>query len=142
MAVVDHLAVTVDDIDRAVAQLHPVMQALGYTRHHSGQESWWRGEGLVEILLYPAREAGTGPHAHGRVGWQHLAYGVATRSEVDELHAIAVANGFTVVGAPKVYPRFSPRYYAAFVETVDGIRLEFVFNPPPDAAPPTPEEHP
>ena len=28
------------------------------------------------------------------------------------------------------YPRFTDRYYASFVEDDNGIRLEFVYNPP------------
>lgn len=31
---------------------------------------------------------------------------------------------------PKLYPRFTERYYASFVENDDGIRIEFMFNPP------------
>jgi hypothetical protein len=32
--------------------------------------------------------------------------------------------------APKPFPRFNDRYYAPFVEDDNGIRLEFMHNPP------------
>lgn len=35
------------------------------------------------------------------------------------------------VRVPKDYPRFSARYYASFVEDDNGIRIEFMHNPPP-----------
>lgn len=130
MATFDHLGITVDSVPAASAQFHPVFEALGYVRAHDAEDhAYWRKPGEPEILLYPAREAGTGPHEHGRVGWQHLAYAVDSRAEVDRLHDIAVAAGWTQVRAPKEYPRFTERYYAAFVEDANGIRLEFLHNP-------------
>jgi catechol 2,3-dioxygenase-like lactoylglutathione lyase family enzyme len=129
VATLDHLGITIEDLDRSVAQFDPVMTALGYTREDAdGSVSWYQGE--QEIILFPAREPGTGPHVHGRVGWQHLAFAVDSRAEVDRLHAIALAAGWTAVRDPKPYPRFTDRYYASFVEDDNGIRLEFLHNPP------------
>ena len=46
---------------------------------------------------------------------------------------LALDAGWTAVREPKDYPRYSHRYYASFVEDADGIRLEFMYNPPKDA---------
>lgn len=130
MATFDHLGITVDDVLAASAQFAPVLEALGYTRGHVAEDlAYWRKQDEPELLLYPAREQDTGPHEHGRVGWQHLAYAVDSRDDVDRLHDIAIAAGWTAVRAPKEYPRFSERYYAAFVEDANGIRLEFMHDP-------------
>lgn len=130
MATFDHLGITVDSVPRASAQFDPVLKALGYTRAHDADDhAYWRKNDEPEILLYRAREEDTGPHQHGRVGWQHLAYAVDSRAEVDRLHDIAITAGRTIVRGPKEYPRFSERYYAAFVEDANGIRLEFMHNP-------------
>lgn len=130
MALLDHLGITVDDLPAAIAQFGPVLTALGYTRRDAdGSVSWDFGD-ETEIILYPAREADTGPHEHGRVGWQHLAFDIASREEVDRLHALALDAGWSEVRAPKEYPRFSARYYASFVEDDNGIRIEFAYNPP------------
>lgn len=64
----------------------------------------------------PAREPDTGPHQHGRVGWQHLAFAVESRGDVDRMHDIATGAGWAVIRDPKEYPRFTDRYYASFVE--------------------------
>lgn len=130
MAVFDHLGITVEDLGRGIAQFDPVMTALGFERTDAdGSVSWWR-EGEVELILFPARERGSGPHRHGRVGWQHLAFALDSRDDVGRLHAVAEDAGWTTVRAPKTYPRFNDRYYASFVEDDSGIRIEFMHNPP------------
>lgn len=133
MSLFDHIGISVDDLSRSIAQFDPVMQALGCTRQDADNGvSWYKGE--EELILMPAREPGTGPHRHGRVGWQHLAFAVDSRDEVDRLHTIAMDAGWTAVREPKPYPRFNDRYYASFVEDDNGIRLEFMHNPPREPA--------
>ncbi|WP_139418007.1 VOC family protein [Agromyces laixinhei] len=133
MRLLDHLGISVEDLPRSIAQFDPVMVALGCTRQDADNSvSWSKGED--ELILFPARETGSGPHRHGKVGWQHLAFPVGSREEVDRLHAIAVDAGWTSVRDPKVFTRFSDRYYASFVEDDNGIRFEFMFNPPKDVA--------
>jgi catechol 2,3-dioxygenase-like lactoylglutathione lyase family enzyme len=133
MALLDHLGITVEDLPRGIAQFHPVLEALGYTLGYEGPESAsWQNGTETELILRPAREPGTGPHRHGRVGWQHLAFDIPTRDEVDRLHRIALDAGWTAVRDPKPYPRFNERYYASFVEDDNGIRIEFAYNPPRD----------
>jgi catechol 2,3-dioxygenase-like lactoylglutathione lyase family enzyme len=130
MPLVDHLGITVDDLARGIAQFDPVLTALGFVREDADGSASWYTEGETELILFAAREPGTGPHRHGRVGWQHLAFAVDSRAEVDRLHAIALDAGWTAVRDPQTYPRFNERYYASFVEDDDGIRIEFMHNPP------------
>lgn len=134
MALLDHLGITVADLERGRAQFHPVLTALGY---RSGGEddhsiSWNNGD-ETEIILY-AWEETSEPHRHGRIGWQHLAFAMDSRDAVDRLHAVAREAGWSAVRAPKEYPRYTDRYYASFVEDADGIRIEFMHNPPRDPA--------
>ena len=135
MASLDHLGISVDHVPSASAQFDPVLRALGYSRAHDAPDhAYWRQDGQPEILLYPARENAEGPHEHGFVGWQHLAFAVDSRAEVDRVHAVAIEAGWSAVRAPKEYPRFTARYYASFIEDDNGIRLEIMHNPPRDAA--------
>ncbi|WP_439592255.1 VOC family protein [Microbacterium sp.] len=130
MTVFDHLGITVNDLARGIAQFDPVMQALGFGREDAAASvAWWR-EGEVELILFPAREPADERHVHGRAGWQHLAFATDSRAEVERLHAIALAAGWTEVRPPQVFPRFNERYFASFVEDDSGIRLEFMHNPP------------
>ncbi|MGV1034657.1 MAG: VOC family protein [Microbacteriaceae bacterium] len=125
--IVDHLGITVDDLDRSSAQFGAILGELGFERSEGdGSIAWWR-EGEPELILFAPRERGT--HVHGRVGWQHLAFEVGSRAEVDRLHGIAVDAGWTVVRSPRLFPRFNEQYYASFVEDACGIRIEFMHNP-------------
>ncbi|MFH8250436.1 VOC family protein [Microbacterium sp. B2969] len=130
MPLVDHLGMTVEDLPRSIAQFDPVLTALGFVRTDAAASVSWYADGETELILFPAREADTGPHVHGRVGWQHLAFSVDSRAEVDRLHDIALAAGWTAVRDPQLYPRFNERYYASFLEDDNGIRVEFMHNPP------------
>ena len=134
MPLLDHLGITVEDLPRAVAQFDPVLAALGMERTDGDTGVAWYVDDETELILFPAREPGTGPHRHGTVGWQHLAFAIDSREEVDRLHAVALAAGWSSVRDPKPYPRFNDRYYAAFVEDDSGIRIEFMFNPPKPTA--------
>ncbi|KZE94676.1 hypothetical protein AVP42_00603 [Agromyces sp. NDB4Y10] len=129
----EHIGITVDDLPRSIAQFDPVMQALGCTRQDADNSVAW-SLGEDELILFPAREPGTGPHRHGKVGWQHLAFPVDSRAEVDRLHQIATDTGWTAVRGPKLFPRFNDRYNPAFVEDDTVIRLEFMRNPPRESA--------
>lgn len=130
MPLLDHLGITVEDLPSAIAQWDPVLSALGFTRQDAdGSVAWDRGD-ETQLILFPTREPGREPHRHGRIGWQHLAFDIDSRDEVDRLHRIAVGAGWTAVRATKHYPRFNDRYYASFVEDANGIRIEFAFNPP------------
>lgn len=135
MALLDHLGISVLDVERARKQFHPVLTALGYSVGAEAEHgiSWHNGD-ETEFIIFPIRDdAEAVPHRHGEVGWQHLAFAVGSPDEVDRLHRIAMDAGWTAVREPKIYTRFSDRYYASFVEDESGIRLEFVHNPPRDA---------
>jgi catechol 2,3-dioxygenase-like lactoylglutathione lyase family enzyme len=135
MPVLDHLGVTVVDLPRGIAQFDAVLTALGF--EYEGQKddsAAWYKDDETEIIVFAPRDAGDADaHVHGRVGWQHLAFAVDSREEVDRMHRVAVAAGWSVVREPKIYTRFSDRYYASFVEDDSGIRIEFMHNPPRDA---------
>jgi catechol 2,3-dioxygenase-like lactoylglutathione lyase family enzyme len=130
MPLFDHLGITVENLPRAIAQFDPVLQALGLDRFDADESVSWYREGEVEFILFSARETDTGPHRHGRVGWQHLAFALDAPADVDRLHSVALDAGWAAVREPKLYPRFNDRYYASFVEDDNGIRIEFMHNPP------------
>jgi catechol 2,3-dioxygenase-like lactoylglutathione lyase family enzyme len=134
MALLDHLGITVLDLERGRAQFHPVLDALGYRSGYGDDHSFsWNKGDETELVLMAPRDAVPEPHRHGRVGWQHLAFAMSSRADVERLHAVALDAGWTPVQPPKEYPRFSDRYYASFVEDDSGIRIEFMHNPPREA---------
>jgi glyoxylase I family protein len=57
-------------------------------------------------------------------GLHHVAFTVETREDVDAAHEAAVAAGAGVLHPPRPWPRYHPRYYAAFFLDPDGFRVE------------------
>lgn len=132
MPLFDHLGLTVADLDMAVAQWDPVLSALGLETDGRELEGGvaWSNEHDTELILYRASDPRAEAHSVGRVGWQHLAFRLDSPTEVDRLHQIALQSGWISIREPKLFPRFTDRYYASFVEDQNGIRLEFMHNPP------------
>ena len=109
MALLDHLGITVGDLERGRAQFHPVLAALGYQSGGADDHSisWHNGD-ETEIILYTWDDDST-PHRHGRIGWQHIAFAVPTREQVEHLHAVALEAGWTAIREPKEYPGTAAR---------------------------------
>jgi glyoxylase I family protein len=57
-------------------------------------------------------------------GFHHVAFTVETPADVDSAFAAAVAAGAEVLHAPRRWPEYHPRYYAAFFLDPDGFRVE------------------
>lgn len=134
MPLLDHLGITIADLERGRAQFDPVLAALGFAAGYGDDHSLaWNKDDETEIILMAPRDDEPEPHRHGHVGWQHLAFAVDSRDDVERLHTVALSAGWTPVRPPKEYPRFSAHYYASFVEDDGGIRIEFMHNPPRDA---------
>jgi glyoxylase I family protein len=66
-------------------------------------------------------------------GLHHAAWISPTREDVDALYAKLVAAGAAILDAPADYPRYNKGrgYYAVFFADPDGLKLEYVWTPPP-----------
>ncbi len=134
---IDHMGVTVGDLQTAKAFYDAAFAALGIgvvmsvsaeetggaaflgygptadrRDIQAGKPSFWISQG----------EALTGP--------MHVAFLAADRAQVDAFHAAALAAGGTDNGAPGVRPHYHPNYYAAFVLDPDGRNVEAVCHAP------------
>lgn len=76
------------------------------------------------LFLYPARDLQ--PYSRERVGLQHLAFMVKSRSDVERVHRHVVASGDEVLHAPRDFPEYPPPYYATFWLDPFGLMLEAV----------------
>lgn len=59
-------------------------------------------------------------------GHLHLAFTAETREQVEEFHRAAMEAGAKDNGAPGIRPKYSGKYYAAFVIGPDGHNIEVV----------------
>jgi len=122
---IDHVYVTVRDLERSTTFYDRVMAVLGYRK----AESTIGGDPHVHYYnrqfgfsLRPARP-GTPAHDSYAPGLHHFCFRVvddaAVRRTADELRAAGVE-----VTEPRIYPEYAPDYFAAFFVDPDGIRLE------------------
>ena len=133
---IHHLDLTVTDPAASCAFYDAVLGRLGYARstEYAGDVPCWvlsRAGSTLSIGLHEAKI----PTAHDRraAGLHHLAFHLASRSEVDEFHGFLVREGIAVLDAPAEYD-YTPGYYAVFFADPDGVKLELVHEPRLDPA--------
>jgi catechol 2,3-dioxygenase-like lactoylglutathione lyase family enzyme len=125
----DHVFLSVSDIERSIAFYTAALAPLGIVNRHDydgkdgppghpdlkgfgadGRMFFWLREGVVD----------------GRAA--HVGFVAKSRQAVDAAYVAAMAAGATDNGAPGVRLYYDPRYYAANVLDPDGYSLEFVFK--------------
>jgi catechol 2,3-dioxygenase-like lactoylglutathione lyase family enzyme len=125
MASLDHIGLTVSDLDAAKAFYSAALKPLG-----------------ISVLMEFPGAAGLGadgkpffwlagggkmtPHVH-------VAFTAASRAEVDAFHKAAIAAGAKDNGPPGIRADYHPNYYGAFVLDADGHNVEAVCHKPEQA---------
>lgn len=126
---IDHVDLTVNDLQRSIAFYEKVFAALGFRRVPTEDYIAW-GNGHMNIAVRPrADEEKDARFNRYRVGLHHIAFRTRSRDEVDRLHGFLVQEGFPVLDAPAEYPEYGPDYYAVFFADPDGMKLEVVHFP-------------
>lgn len=125
----DHIFLSVADVDRSVAFYTATLKPLGIAHSHdydgkdgppghpdlkgfgaNGRVFFWLREGLA-----------TGPSVH-------VGFVANDTASVDAAYAAAIGAGARDNGAPGARLHYDPRYYAANVLDPDGHSLEFVYK--------------
>lgn len=125
----DHVFITVSDVQRSIDFYTAALAPLGITRQHDydgrdgppghpdlkgfgakGRVFFWLRQGVVD----------------GRAA--HIGFVASNKLEVDAAHAAAMAAGAIDNGPPSARFYYDPRYYAANVYDPDGYSLEFVYK--------------
>jgi catechol 2,3-dioxygenase-like lactoylglutathione lyase family enzyme len=122
---IDHLTLTVRDLDRARSFFAEALAPLGYALQMEFQGILGYGAPGKPALWLKA-----GPTSQA----MHLAFVAPDHGAVDRFHAAAVAAGATDNGAPGLRPEYHAHYYGAFVIDPDGNNLEAVVHRAPGSA--------
>ena len=98
---------------------------MGFVRDWEFGEvvGWDNGETMYWITQADA-EGRRHPHRTGNIGYHHYAFELASRGQVDQLHAFLVRHDVEVVDPPAEYPDYGEGYYAVFFLDPDGLKLE------------------
>ncbi|MFA7332035.1 MAG: VOC family protein [Candidatus Delongbacteria bacterium] len=139
--VIDHVQVTVDDLDNAIPFYDLLLGLVGFhvelkTRasvpEHEFEVVEYRHPRLAFAINSPRAVLRGARVQRRRPGsLHHLAFQAESRAEVDRVAAALIAAGLPLVGGPGLWPQHGPDYYAVFVKDPDGLKYEVVHNPHP-----------
>ena len=125
----DHIFLSVGDVDRAIAFYTAALKPLGITRQHdyAGKDGPpghpdLKGFGADGRVFFWLRHG----EAEGRA--VHVGFVATSAAAVDAAYAAAMAAGAVDNGVPGARLHYDPRYYAANVLDPDGYSLEFVYK--------------
>jgi catechol 2,3-dioxygenase-like lactoylglutathione lyase family enzyme len=124
---IDHLYISVRDLQRSERFYDPVMEVLGFrkgTRAIAGEPHAHYFNRVLQYSLRPAR-SGDAADAYRVGALHHLCFQVRDARAVDEAYQRLRALGVDAT-EPKLYPDYRPDYYATFFADPDGTRLEVV----------------
>jgi catechol 2,3-dioxygenase-like lactoylglutathione lyase family enzyme len=126
---IDHVSLTVADYERSKRFYEAALAPLGYALLNE-----------IPASVPGGPVAGFGDRASKKPDlWiavgdpqvkQHVAITAATRAQVRDFHAAALAAGGADNGPPGLRPQYHPHYYGAFARDPDGHNIEAVRHGP------------
>ena len=135
--IIDHIQITVRDMDVAVPFYDKLMPLLGFSPQARSSAVIETHEFHVVEYSHPRlsfaisspRSAFKDEQVHRRRpgSLHHLAFQAASRAEVDGLYVALEDIGAVIVAPPREYPEYTPAgYYALFFKDLEGNKYEIV----------------
>ena len=135
--IVDHIEITVKDINVAVPFYDKFLPLLGFDvqervsalmQEHDKQVVQYSHPRLGFAITSPRSGFASETINRRKPGaLHHLAFKAESRAEVDRLHRELKGIGATIVSPPREYPEYTPPgYYALFFKDLEGIKYEIV----------------
>ena len=125
----DHIFLTVAEIERSIAFYEAVLPHLGITsrNNYAGKDG---PEGHPDLAGFGANGRTffwlrQGTPAPGAV---HVGFVANSETEVRAAHQAALAAGAAEIHPPGPQLHYDPRYFAAQVKDPDGYSLEFIYK--------------
>ena len=125
----DHVFISVTDLDRSIAFYSAVFGPLGITSRvdYDGKDGPpghpdLKGFGANGRIFFWLREGDVDARA------AHVGFVANSQAEVDAAYAAAMQAGATDNGAPAARRYYDPRYYAASFFDPDGYSIEIVYK--------------
>ncbi|HAT33384.1 MAG TPA: extradiol dioxygenase [Janthinobacterium sp.] len=125
----DHLFLSVSNIDRSIAFYTAALAPLGIVNRldYDGKDGPaghpdLKGFGAKGRMFFWLRRGPVAPDA------VHIGFAADSEAMVNSACAEALAAGATLIHPPGAQAHYDSRYYAAQVRDLDGYRLEFVYK--------------
>ncbi len=119
-----HIFVGICDFERALAFYRAVLPPLGLMERFCEASrpwaAWQLAPGQRPLFIIGRPYDG---RAHVPGNGQMAAFLARSRAMVDEVHALALANGGICEGPPGLRPEYTPTYYGAYFRDTEGNKL-------------------
>jgi len=135
--VIDHIHVTVSDLECAEEFYDKLMPLLGFDLANKEHDTVPEHEysvveyhhGNFSFGIVSPRPAYKDEQISRRKpgALHHLAFHADSRTEVDELYQQVMAIDAEIVHEPRLYPEYCKDYYAFFFKDPEGIEYEAVY---------------
>ena len=135
---VDHLQVTVKNIDTAEVFYDGLMEALGFDLNK--KINVYLEDFDMNVIEYldqsydfgicsPLKEYQEETiHRRKPGAVHHIAFQAPSRNEVNRIYQKVLELGAEILDEPQIFPQHGPNYYALFFNDPDGIKYEIVNN--------------
>ncbi|MGG5369319.1 VOC family protein [Enterococcus sp. AZ196] len=135
---IDHLQVTVKDINEVESFYDGLMEALGFDLNKKIKV--YLEEMDMDVIEYLDKSYDFGIcsalkqyeeetiHRRKPGAVHHIAFRASSRNEVDRIYKTVMELGAKILDEPKIFPQHGPNYYALFFNDPDGIKYEIVSN--------------
>lgn len=123
---IDHLTITVSDLQKAVRFYEKALKPLGYSMVMAYEQYRAFGPKGKPVFFLKHGEPASLP--------MHLAFAAKDRAAVDAFYKAAIRAGGQDFGAPGVRAHYHQHYYGAFVTDPMGHPIEAVCHAPPQRA--------
>ena len=135
--VIDHIQITVKDLNVAMSFYDKLLPLLGFDLERRSSAVVERHDFRVVEYSHPRlcfaitspRSVFANETVHRRKpgALHHLAFKAESRDEVDKLHKELIAIGAKILSPPREYPEYTPAgYYALYFKDLEGIKYEIV----------------
>ena len=130
---INHVAVTVSDLDDAMTFFKPFLEAFGYT---VTGPSPYNGTRLcvnvnmrngIAINVWEAKKKH--PFHVYEPGLHHLAFNAGSKAKVDEIYQLVDGLGAKILDGPGEFPFAHHGYYAVYFLGPDDLKFEVVYMP-------------
>ncbi|MBF0279782.1 MAG: VOC family protein [SAR324 cluster bacterium] len=125
----DHIDLTVTDMDRSIQFYDSVLGTLGFSRiSHVSYVAWSNGRMNIGLRQADKEQMNLGFNRY-RAGLHHFALRAKSRGQVDDLHQYLMDRGERILDPPAEYPEYGIHYYSLFFADPDGLKLEYLHFP-------------
>lgn len=126
-----HLQINVSDTNLSYSFYKKLLKYLDYKVISSGETWLGMSNSTTDFWIIPTEEKFKTPKFHRKqTGLNHISFMVSSQKDVDLFvkEFLKSQKIPTLYNTPRLFPEYTPDYYAVFFEDPDRIKLEVCYH--------------